>query len=327
MRRREIRVAAALLLAFVACSEEALRAPSGQSMAVEPATVPGGVGDEHAPVVELVRFDPLKPKVDGVTRAVVEAHDPDGDRVELRYEWRVNGGLVVSTDPMIDTHGLGKGDRLEVSVVASDGRNDSAPFVRGVAIGNRPPLVSFVGITPARPSPGEPLEAEVSAVDEDGGRLGYRYQWFVNGVLDAQDRERFDTGALSPGDVVQLKVAASDGSLVTRPTGSAPVRIGASRAPEITSQPGAIREDGEFHYTLEARDPEGETPLRFELLEGPDGMTLDERTGELVWIPRDDQEGVHTVDVKVSDPHGQASAQRFVLEVRLGGGAPPASPR
>lgn len=312
-----------LLLAF-GCSEEPARRPSGQSMAGPAATSSLA---NHAPEVKRLRFDPLHPKVDSMARAVVEASDPDGDAVELRYEWRVNGGTVVSTGAMFDTTGLAKGDRLELSVVATDGRAESERFVRGVAIGNRAPIVSAVAVTPEWPSPGETLEADVRASDEDGDRLELRYRWFVNGALASEGSERFESEGLQPGDLVQLKVAASDGSLVTRPVSSPPVRMARSRAPEIVSQPGGIREDGVFEYALEARDPDGDAPLVFELLESPQGMTIDPGTGAIAWTPAPEQEGTFTVDVKVSDPHGSASAQRFELTVSHGSAAPPASPR
>jgi len=321
MRGRALVAMGALLV--LACGSEPERRPTGRSMAA-PAAAPGAA-DNEAPQVSAVRFDPLSPRVDASTRAVVRASDPDGDPVQLRYEWRVNGGPVVSTDAAIETTGLAKGDQLEVTVVATDGRAESERFVRAVAIGNRPPIVSFVGIVPESPSPGVVLEAEVAAVDEDGDELELRYVWRVNGRLASEDGSRLDTEALAPGDIVQLEVAASDGSRVTRPTSSAPVRIGRSRAPEIVSQPGGLREDGVFRYALEAVDPEGDAPLRFELLESPAGMTLDASTGELAWTPGPEQSGTFTVDVKVVDPWGAASAQRFDLSVRRD--APPASPR
>ncbi len=55
-----------------------------------------------------------------------------------------------------------------------------------------------------------------------------------------------------------------------------------------------------YSYQVAARDPEND-PLRFSLGVRPEGMTIDETTGEIQWTPTTQQLGNHTVEVIVAD--------------------------
>jgi hypothetical protein len=111
---------------------------------------------------------------------------------------------------------------------------------------------------------------------------------------------------------------------------SGELQIGNS-APRIVSRPETQFEDGVFRYAVEARDPDGDRNLRFSLLRGPEGMSIDRFDGGIRWAPRPDQKGVHGVEVAVEDPQGGQAVQGF--EVRIGSEAsgpaaasPPAAP-
>ena len=320
---------ALLLLLLLACGgEEEVRKPSGTSLAGPP-TASTQAGPNRAPEIDEIRFEPASPKVDSQVRAIVQANDRENDRLSFRYEWRLNGHELVGTNPLLSTHSLSKGDELELTAVATDGKSDSSPMTRVVVIGNRVPLLAFVGVEPETgAAPGEELTAIVVGSDEDDDPLSYRYEWLRNGeVIEYESNKSLETDELTPGDTIQLRVVAHDGASRSRPTTSAAVPILNSRAPEIVSQPGGLREDGQFRYAVEARDPDGDEDLRFALLEAPDGMTIDEKSGEILWRPGPDQSGSFVVDVKVSDSHGSAAAQRFELAVEREAGTPPAKAR
>ena len=66
---------------------------------------------------------------------------------------------------------------------------------------------------------------------------------------------------------------------------------------------------------VKANDPEGDQPLRYELLQSPNGMHIDPYSGELEWRPAADQAGTHTVEIAVSDNRGGRSTQLFELPI------------
>jgi len=73
--------------------------------------------------------------------------DPDGDELEFRYAWLLNGEALDASGASLSTRGLRRGDRVEVVAVASDGEDESEPHTSPqVAIGNSPPeIVSEAG--------------------------------------------------------------------------------------------------------------------------------------------------------------------------------------
>ena len=69
-----------------------------------------------------------------------------------------------------------------------------------------------------------------------------------------------------------------------------------------------------YTYQVAANDPEND-PLRFSLGLRPEGMTIDETTGEIQWTPTNEQEGSFTVEVVVADTQDGVSRQTYTLEV------------
>jgi len=70
-----------------------------------------------------------------------------------------------------------------------------------------------------------------------------------------------------------------------------------------------------YRYLAEATDPDGEL-LRFELVEGPEGMVVVAGSGLLTWIVPEDAAGVHGVRLVVVDERGAQAEQRFVVQVQ-----------
>ena len=116
------------------------------------------------PVVRSLRFRPDPPHPDSALRAVVEAWDPDGDPIRLRFRWWVNG-KEVSGDSLLLPGSFRGGTRITLQVVPSDpvGAGKAAVY-EGVAL-NRPPR--FVGTE--RPTrKGDTLWIPIRVEDPDG---------------------------------------------------------------------------------------------------------------------------------------------------------------
>jgi len=119
------------------------------------------------PEVGRVRVEPGNEIVAG-TPVVVrpEAMDPDGDSVSYRFAWKGNGVPVSQSGPQLITDALHRGDRIQVSVVASDSDDESEPVeVPELRVVNTPPRI-LAGS--GRPIAGDGSFHRVRAEDPDG---------------------------------------------------------------------------------------------------------------------------------------------------------------
>jgi hypothetical protein len=90
-----------------------------------------------------LKLDPREEVPTGASVTVTpRAEDPDGDRVEFRYSWTVNGKAMPERGPTLSTDDLKRGDAIQVRVSASDGESE-APVLDGeiVMVGNAPPQI------------------------------------------------------------------------------------------------------------------------------------------------------------------------------------------
>ena len=326
-------LAAAMLGLAPGCggSDEA-PTPSGGAMA-RTAAPAADERPNQPPVVERVVLSPEEPTPDHPVEARVEVSDPDGDAVRVEFRWRVAGELVAEgTQPVIRPTGVSKGDRVEVEVIATDGRAESQVARASTRIGNRPPRLDGVFLLPEGDvQAGDELVAQVRASDPDGDDVEMEYVWLVNGEpLPRQEGPRFDSSELQRGDRVRVEVRVTDGDATTPPARSRELEI-TNAPPQLARIPRFEAEDGVFRHQLEASDPDGDRNLRFRLVEGPAGMTVDPVLGVLTWRPSADQVGNFPVEVVVEDSHGDGTSLRFDLNVTThepepAAAAPPAAP-
>lgn len=188
---------------------------------------------------------------------------------------------------------------------------------------NRPPAVRSLTVAASEDDPSL-FEARIEADDPDGDHIDLDVVWFVNGAPASRGELTFDPSHQKRGDSVHVEVTPHDGKIAGATAESGHIGI-QNAAPLITSQPPSTMPGGVYRYMVEAKDPEGDAPIRFELLQRPDGMRLDPYNGELTWRPSADQAGEHTVEIAVQDPSGARSTQEFVLPITAPA-APPASP-
>ena len=296
-------------------------------MKVERAATPAA---NRAPAIRSVRLDPAAPIDGDRVHAIVSVEDPDGDPIELGFQWRISGRLVPGGEASIELKGVTKRDRVEVVVKASDGSLQSEPARAEAQVRNRRPRLVGIGVRP-QPEvlPGEVLVATAQANDPDGDPIAYRYRWRVNGELQIDTGDSFETDDLVKGDEIQAVVVASDGFTDSDDLASVVVRVGNSH-PEILSVPEGKWTNEGFRYEVRARDPDGDGPLRYSLKTGPKGMRVDSVLGKVSWQPTPDQTGVHPIEIAVSDPFGATSVQIFEITVKAEVetfAAPPASAR
>ena len=302
-------------LALSACGGDDSAAPERSMVPTQPSSEPAEASETNRPpVVERVVLRPARPLPGETVEAVVEASDPDGDALRLRYSWSVNRRSAGS-GPKLTGRPLAKDDRVEVSVVATDGFSESSPVSRSVRVENQAPEMAEVTLHPTENvRPGDTITALVAAKDADEESLRYSYVWLVNGDETRESGREFSTKDLKRGDEVSVRVTARDADATSRPMTSATVEI-ANSPPVIGAIPRAEQDGDTFRYRFEATDPDGDRSLRWSLTEAPAGMSIDPVMGVALWKPTESQAGTQAIEVQVTDRAGDGSKLRFEVTV------------
>jgi len=281
-------------------------------------------GANQKPVIEQLRLEPAEPVAGDVVRALVRARDPDGDAVDVAYDWEVGGIPRDETGAQLEIPRVPKGTPIGVTVTAADGRLESEPARREIRVRNRRPTLTQARVEPWETvARGESLNVRADGTDPDGDVLEYRYRWRVNDEPIEAEGASLSTAELAPGDLVHARVTASDGESESDPIDTARVRVVGAN-PKIVSAPSGFSPDGIFRYTVEVEQPHGGGSLRFGLRTGPEGMWVNPVSGEVSWRPEPWQRGSHPVEVEVVDSRGAVMVQAF--SVSVGRGAAPSPP-
>lgn len=130
---------------------------------------------DRAPVINGLAIEPTDSVYPGDSVVVTPtASDADGDFVSFEFEWFVNGESVsTGEERSFSSEGLEHGDKIRVSVVASDGSGESRPLEsEDVVVGSAHP--EFVSTPPGITDAGV-FRYPVEVQDPDGDRnLRYR---------------------------------------------------------------------------------------------------------------------------------------------------------
>ncbi|NEQ42484.1 MAG: tandem-95 repeat protein [Leptolyngbya sp. SIOISBB] len=87
-------------------------------------------------------------------------------------------------------------------------------------------------------------------------------------------------------------------------------------APEFVSDPNLEALVGQpYRYDADAVDADGDT-LSYSLLSGPEGLSIDGATGELVWNPAATDVGTQQLTIQVEDGLGGVDTQTYTLTVK-----------
>jgi len=168
-----------------------------------------------APVLADVSIDNTSPKEgDTLTAVLGSAVDIDGDDVTYAYAWEVNGA-VVGTASTLGSESFDKGDSIVVKVTPSDDADAGSQVTSAAATAvNSAPVLTSISTTPgADPKTDDVIEVSFVAEDADGDPVTAAYAWTVDGVAAGSGATLNGETAFERGEVVQVSVTVSDGSV------------------------------------------------------------------------------------------------------------------
>lgn len=302
-----------LALLLAACGGDDASTPSSS----EPFTK-SNPQPNRAPVLNDLAIQPAAPRSDQALSVSFNAHDPDHDSLETEVAWYRNGASVQrGKQQILSASGITRGDEVYAIIHVSDGKLTTSKKTPTVRVRNQVPRIESVELLPKEATAKDELLAVARAIDSDNDSIEFSYSWVVNGTsLRNASGPHLESGRVRGGDTVVVSVVASDGFGKSDPVESPRARIGNS-APRITSKPTYnLSGRSQYSYQVVAADPDGDRPLRYQLIESPPGMTIGLVSGLLSWIVPDDANGKYPVELSVRDSNGAESRQSYVLELR-----------
>ena len=259
----------------------------------------------YAPVADSarIRVIPPPPTEISILRArVFGVFDCDGDHVSISYQWFINGNpLVLSTATRwIDGRVFDHGDTVYFVAKMTDGIDTTEIVSPPVVIQNTPPEFDLVAIHPMFPRTDDSLFAIVDAHDIDDDSIIVSYKWYRNGVLVS--RNSFIPPEMTSHFEHWTLVATihDDFDPHTTLTDSASVTI-RNTPPAFLPFVDTVVVAGENYFSrLRAFDIDMDS-LRFGLVRGPDGLTIDP-DGVIHWdVPDTDAVIRYSFRARVTD--------------------------
>jgi len=225
-----------------------------------------------APTRPVVMLDPLEPTaLSGVkAKLTTPSTDRDGDAVEYRYLWTVDGVRwpLPASASSIPPGKLKRGQRIELVVTPFDGEVEGAPAEAAGQVDNSSPRPPKVAVQPGKPSVRDALECVISepATDPDQEPLTTRFTWKRDGVVVpmAPEQSTVPAGQARHGEAWSCEVTVTDGALSASVVASATVANSPPSAPTVTVEPQEPRAGDDLicRTAKLAEDPDGD-PLEY----------------------------------------------------------------
>jgi hypothetical protein len=170
------------------------------------------------PTAPAVVIQPEVPRKGDGLRAVIAtpAEDADNDPLAYKFTWKKNGQPFSGAQNggrEVPGGAVARGDRFEVTVVASDGEVDGPPATAAVKAVNTPPIAPRVAIEPRHPKGGEPLKLTIvePATDVDGDTVALGVAWSRNGEPTGGSSNDLPAKAFRKHERVRVTVTPRDG--------------------------------------------------------------------------------------------------------------------
>ena len=229
------------------------------------------------------------------------------------FRWEKNGRVIEGENTATLSKGhFSKGDRI--TVAANTGNREVSVSVQ---VGNTPPVVKEVTITPQYIFRGVDITASPGGYDADGDHVRFSYSWHVNGRETGEHTALLKGDQFKKGEKIVLTVIPSDTEGDGEHYTSVPLVI-PNAPPRFTSAPVEGLRGGVYEYNAHAEDPDGDR-VRYSIAAGPGGMTIDEESGKVTWQVSQGQGGDHVVEIQAQDEASLKVIQKYTLTITIPG--------
>jgi len=225
---------------------------------------PVGNSPPSTPGIELTPDEPNASDDLKVT-ITTDAEDPDGDNVEYKVEWMVDGEVVEGAEALtLDKAFTLRGERWSVIVTAFDGIQNGGRAGASVDILNAAPTVDNIRVTPSEPTISDTITCSYDEPEDlDYDEIQELQAWAINGE-EVDVRGPLTSEHFVKHDEVECLVYADDGvvelvphrSDVVTVMNTLPNVIGCSLATNNPADNVPLEVISEGFYDLDD-DPEG----------------------------------------------------------------------
>ncbi|MFW5999019.1 MAG: putative Ig domain-containing protein, partial [Halanaerobiaceae bacterium] len=182
---------------------------------------------------------------------------------------------------------------LLVLTVTFSGGLISAEEVDGLEISSQPLTITEEGYS---------YNYQVRVENQDGEDLNYSlHNAPADMDIDGRGLVTWTPGGERAGEYdIEIRVTTGNGNEVSQDY-TLLVAEAINNEPDIISEPKTeVQEGEEYNYEVEAEDADGDN-IVYHLSEKPEGMCIDQVSGEIIWEPGMEQTGEHSVRIVASD--------------------------
>jgi hypothetical protein len=257
-----------------------------------------------------VRIIPEQPTSNDDLQAVLTKGGND-----LSLRWEKNGQVLEGENsPRLTKSHFAKGDTITVTVTEG-----SQVGKASVAIANSPPEIRSVRFTPDHICRGVDVTAAPEGIDADGDGIKYECKWIINGEETTEDSLVLTSDRFQKSDTISVAITPFDGDGAGKTYRTQTITV-PKAAPRFISTPPATFRGKIYSYNAKAEDPDGES-ITYSLASAPAGMTIDEKTGRIIWPVREGSAGLHTIEIVAQGSEGAKASQKYSLNITLQSGA------
>ncbi len=275
----------------------------------------GTGGANNPPVINEVTLLPLHPTVQSEITARILSSDKEGDPITYKVTWFVNEKAI--GEGMSFTYDtVKKGDKIFAEVTPYDGKDWGALVKSGeITIGGLSPKILSVQIAPESLFITTP-QVVVTALAEDPDKDSVRLivHWVVKDevIPDTSNTlvlKKFD---LKKNDVITGSAFVDDGEF--RSELFIFELVIANAPPVFKSITDSIKcSPDSIYYPVPIFDPDGDV-LTYEILEGPGGINIDQKSGVIYGsVASTGEEETFMVVVRATDTDGASLDAQFTL--------------
>ncbi|NCS32928.1 MAG: tandem-95 repeat protein [Microcystis aeruginosa G11-01] len=233
---------------------------------------------------QILSTPSLQANINQVYQYNLAGNDPDGDPIFWSLETRPEGMSVdvnkgtIRWQPKLDQIGL---HEVVIQVIDTQGATSSQRFTLAVNGVNLPPSITSVPFT--RTVTNQTYTYTVVATDPENSPLSYNLGRKPNGMtIDQTGKIQWTPTQIGNYDIDVL-VTDNQGATTTQTYQLVVGTQAINQAPNITSKPLFIANVGNpYQYQIQASDPDGQS-LTYQLIESPQGMTINTNTGLVQW--------------------------------------------